>query len=70
MSKETAYHLQLKGIVGGAEFFLRKRFCDGDRKAVDNILEKNRGKQVNVLIDLIGGNLATGLSITSAGKNC
>ena len=59
MSK-TAYHLQLKGFVGGADF---------DRKAVDNILEKNQGKQVNVLIDSTGGNLATGLSITSAFKN-
>ena len=59
MSK-TAYHLQLKGFVGGADF---------DRKAVDNILEKNQGKQVNVLIDSTGGNLATGLSISSAFKN-
>ena len=59
MSK-TAYHLQLKGFVGGADF---------DRKAVDNILEKNQGKQVNELIDSTGGNLATGLSITSAFKN-
>ena len=58
MSK-TAYHLQLKGSVGGADF---------DRKAVDNILEKNQGKQVNVLIDSTGGNLTTGLSITSAFK--
>ena len=59
MSK-TTYHLQLKGFVGGVDF---------DRKAVDNILEKNQGKQVNVLIDSTGGNLATGLSITSAFKN-
>ena len=59
MSK-TAYHLQLKGFVGGADF---------DRKAIDNILEKNQGKQVNVLIDSTGGNLATGLSITSVFKN-
>ena len=49
---KTANHLQLKGFVGGADF---------DRKAVDNILEKNRGKQVNVLIDSTGGYLATTL---------
>ena len=60
MSKETAYHIQLKGFVGGADF---------DRKAVDEMLAKNQGKQVNVLIDSTGGNLATGLSITSAFKN-
>ena len=59
MSK-TAYHLQLKGFVGGADF---------DRKAIDNILEMNLGKQVNVLIDSTDGNLATGISITSAFKN-
>ena len=59
MSK-NAYHLQLKGYVGGADF---------DRKAVNNILEKNQGKQVNVLIDSTGGNPATRLSITSAFKN-
>ena len=59
MSK-TAYNLQLKGYVSGADF---------DRKAVDNMLAANAGKQVNVLIDSTGGNLATGLSLTSAFKN-
>ena len=57
MPKETAYHSLLKGFVGGADF---------DLKAVDEMLAKNQGKQVNVLIDSTGGNLATGLSITSA----
>ena len=59
MSK-TAYNLHLKGYVGGADF---------DRNAVDNILAKNSGKQVNVLIDSLGGSLATGLSISAAFKN-
>ena len=59
MSK-TAYNLQLKGYVGGADF---------DRKAVDNVLAQNSGKQVNILIDSTGGSLGTGLSISSAFKN-
>lgn len=59
MSK-NAYNLHLKGYVGGADF---------DRNAVDNILAKNSGKQVNVLIDSLGGSLATGLSISAAFKN-
>ena len=59
MSK-TAYNLHLKGYVGGADF---------DRNAVYNILAKNSGKQVNVLIDSLGGSLATGLSISAAFKN-
>ncbi|MCH5220971.1 MAG: ATP-dependent Clp protease proteolytic subunit [Muribaculaceae bacterium] len=33
------------------------------------MLAANAGKQVNVLIDSTGGNLATGLSITSVFKN-
>ena len=59
MSK-TAYHLHLKGYVGEADF---------DRNAVDNILAKNSGKHVNVLIDSLGGSLATDLSISAAFKN-
>ncbi|MCH5220270.1 MAG: hypothetical protein J1F20_06825 [Muribaculaceae bacterium] len=59
MSK-TAYNLHLKGYVGGADF---------NRNAVDNILAKSSGKQVNVLIDSLGGSLATGLSISAAFKN-
>ena len=59
MSK-TAYHISLKGYVGGADF---------DRTTVDRELAKNNGKQVNVLIDSLGGSLATGLSISAAFKN-
>ncbi|MCH5346792.1 MAG: ATP-dependent Clp protease proteolytic subunit [Muribaculaceae bacterium] len=55
----TAYNLHLKGYVGGADF---------DRNAVDNLLAKYAGKQVNVLIDSTGGSLGTGLSISSAFK--
>lgn len=56
----TQYSLHLKGRVGGADF---------DRNYVDYILGKNKGKDVNVLIDSLGGNLATALSIASAFKN-
>ena len=59
MSK-TAYNIQLKGYVGGADF---------DRKAVDSMLANQSGKRVNVLIDSLGGSLATGLSISAAFKN-
>lgn len=59
MSK-TAYHISLKGYVGGYDF---------DRSDVDAILAENEGKQVNVLIDSLGGSLATGLSISAAFKN-
>lgn len=59
MSK-TAYHISLKGYVGGYDF---------DLSTVDRELAKNEGKQVNVLIDSLGGSLATGLSISAAFKN-
>ena len=59
MSK-TAYHISLKGYVGGYDF---------DRSTVDHELAKNEGKQVNVLIDSLGGSLATGLSISAAFRN-
>lgn len=59
MSK-TAYHISLKGYVGGYDF---------DRSTVDRELAKNEGKQVNVLIDSLGGSLSTGLSISAAFKN-
>lgn len=57
---KTAYHISLKGYVGGYDF---------DRSTVDRELAKNDGKQVNVLIDSLGGSLATGLSISAAFKN-
>ena len=59
MSK-TAYQISLKGYVGGYDF---------DRATVDKELAKNEGKQVNVLIDSLGGSLATGLSISAAFKH-
>ena len=57
---KTAYQITLKGYVGGADF---------DRTTVDRELTKNTGKAVNVLIDSLGGSLATGLSISAAFKN-
>lgn len=57
---QTQYNLHLKGFVGGADF---------DRNYVDYVLAKNVGKDVNVLIDSLGGNLATALSIAAAFKN-
>lgn len=59
MSK-TAYNIKLKGYVGGEDF---------DRDTVESMLAKNDGKRVNVLIDSLGGSLATGLSISAAFKN-
>ncbi len=59
MSK-TTYNITLRGYVGGLDF---------DRSTVDKELAKNEGKQVNVLIDSLGGSLATGLSISAAFKN-
>ena len=53
------YNLHLKGFVGGYDF---------DRDYVDFVLGKNAGKPVNVLIDSLGGSLATALSISSAFK--
>lgn len=59
MSK-TTYNIQLKGYVGGWDF---------NREDVDDMLAQNNGKPVNVLIDSLGGSLATGLSISAAFKN-
>lgn len=56
---KTADNIQLKGYVGGADF---------DRNAVDKTLAGYSGKPVNVLIDSLGGSLATGLSISAAFK--
>lgn len=57
---KTAYNISLKGYVGGLDF---------DRSTVDRELAKNAGKEVNVLIDSLGGSLATSLSISAAFKN-
>lgn len=56
----SQYNLHLKGFVGGADF---------DRNYVDYILAKNDGKDVSVLIDSLGGSLATALSIAAAFRN-
>lgn len=55
MSK-TAYNISLKGYVGGYDF---------DRATVDKELAKNEDKRVNILIDSLGGSLATILSISA-----
>lgn len=57
---QTTYNLHLKGFVGGTDF---------DRNYVDYILGKHAGKPVNVLIDSLGGSVATALSIASAFRN-
>lgn len=54
---KTAYNIQLKGYVGCYDF---------DLSTIDHELARNGGKQVNVLIDSLGGSLATGLSISAA----
>lgn len=51
------YNIHLKGDVGGPDF---------NAKAVDDILSENKDKQVNVLIDSLGGSLDTALSISAA----
>ena len=56
---QSQYHLHLKGYVGGIDF---------DRNYVDYVLAKNKDSQVHVLIDSLGGSLATALSIASAFK--
>ena len=57
---KTEYNLHLKGFVGG---------CDFDRNYVDYVLANCKDKPVHVLIDSLGGSLATALSIASAFKN-
>ena len=57
---KTTYNISLKGYVGGSDF---------DRSTVDRELALHDGKQVNVLIDSLGGSLATGLSISAAFRN-
>jgi len=54
------YHLHLKGFVGGSDF---------DKSHVDEVLTENAGKPVTVLIDSLGGSLATALSIAAAFRN-
>ena len=56
---KTNYQLHLKGFVGGYDF---------DADYVDFILGKNKENEVNVLIDSLGGQSSTALSIFSAFK--
>ena len=55
----TQYHLKLKGYVGGWNF---------DADYVDYILEKNADKEVQVLINSLGGDVATAFSVSAAFK--
>lgn len=59
MSKQN-YNLHLKGYVGGRDF---------DADYVDFVLNKNSNSEVHVLIDSLGGSLATALSIVAAFRN-
>lgn len=54
---KTKYNLHLKGYVGGWDF---------DSDYVDYVLQQNENSEVNVLIDSLGGSVATALSISSA----
>ncbi len=54
------YHLHLKGYVGGYDF---------DSDYVDYVLGKHPEEEVHVLIDSLGGSLATALSIVAAFRN-
>lgn len=51
------FDLKLKGYVGGYDF---------DSNYVEYILEKSESKEVNVLIDSLGGSVASALSICEA----
>lgn len=53
------YHLHLKGTVG---------YWDFSADYVDYVLNKHKDEQVNVLIDSLGGSVATALSISAAFK--
>ena len=54
------YHLHLKGYVGGWDF---------DSDYVDYVLQKHDGQEVNVLIDSLGGEVSTALTIAAAFAN-
>jgi len=55
-----SYALQLKGYVGGWNF---------DRNYVDYVLGNNADREIDVLIDSLGGSVASALSIASAFHN-
>lgn len=54
------YLLKLKGYVGGWSF---------DADFVDYKLSQNKDKEVHVLIDSLGGDVGTALSICNAFRN-
>lgn len=54
------YHLHLKGYVGGRDF---------DSDYVDYVLAQRDGQTVNVLIDSLGGEVSTALTIASSFRN-
>jgi ATP-dependent protease ClpP protease subunit len=58
MAKRT-YHLHLKGYVGGWNF---------DSDYVDYVLNKYKDDEVHVLINSLGGSVATALSVSAAFK--
>lgn len=58
-TKTNTYQLHLKGFVGGYDF---------DTDYVDYVLSKHKDTEVNVLIDSLGGQSSTALSIFSAFK--
>ena len=53
------YHLHLRGYVGGWNF---------DSEYTSYILDKNKGREVNVLINSLGGDANSGLAINSLFK--
>ena len=53
------YHLFLKGYVGGWNF---------DSDYVDYVLDKHKDEEVHVLINSLGGSVATALSVSAAFK--
>ena len=57
MAKRKSYHLYLKGYVGGWNF---------DSDYVDYILNKYKDEEVHVLINSLGGSVATALSVSAA----
>ena len=57
MAKRKSYHLHLKGYVGGWNF---------DSDYVDYILNKYKDEDVHVLINSLGGSVATALSVSAA----
>ena len=57
MAKRKSYHLYLKGPVGGYNFY---------SDYVDYILNKYKDEEVHVLINSLGGSVATALSVSAA----